>query len=121
MSMMLALISMLLVAQGGFPAIDPAFFHGKWQTASRTGPRSLQLEAKGNKVAVTVDGIKGPLDGTAYLSTQGQPRTTVAITARTTDRFFVIRRDGDQVIVEMFSTLGDRPPLFWTERFTKAK
>lgn len=110
-----------MTVQFGFETPNPDFFLGKWTTASDSGPTYLVVESKSGKLFITVDRQEKPIEATLYLSAQPR-RLTVpnAIVANGRDRMFVIRKQDQDIVLDMFSTFSDRPPLHWSERFVKA-
>jgi hypothetical protein len=120
-TMSVLLLGLVLFVQSAGSATDMSFFVGEWRTSGTTGPRSFKVEQRGADPIVTIDGQREPLVGTLYVAAQPRPQRPEAIVVASGSRIFVLRRDSDAVIVDMFSKFDDRPSFYWTDRFTRSQ
>ena len=119
------LVPVVMVLQLAGLQAQAASFLGQWEAPRSDGPRTVEVRVDSDKLIVVVDGLPSPLDGKLYSKIYSKidvrPSEPYAIVAQNPQRLFILRREDDHLLVEMFSSLGSRPPSFWSQVFVRSK
>jgi hypothetical protein len=121
MSLITTVLALSLVMQAGSAQPDVSLFAGRWTSASSSGPTNFAIASRDGKVWITIDRMRQPLEATVYLPSKLRSREAEALVAHTPERMFIVRRHDDGLVLDMFSTFADRPPIYWSERFTRER